>query len=102
MDTARATLAWTSFEEVATNYTLEGDAMPWLCCALFLACRPAEDERINKDGDGEDGTLINMFFNFMSLSSHFPPLHFTPVFRVLSFTYKSRFHVLSFVNYISS
>ena len=55
MDSARANFAWSSFREVATNYTLEGEPMPWLCCALFLACRPAVEEDQQNADDQEDG-----------------------------------------------
>lgn len=43
--------AWGTYEEVATNYTLEGDPLHWLCCALFVASR---DASLNEDSDEEE------------------------------------------------
>ncbi|KAK7075859.1 Retinoblastoma-like protein 1 [Halocaridina rubra] len=31
--------AWTNYENIQLKYTLEGDQLPWLACALYAACR---------------------------------------------------------------
>nr|XP_033798787.1 retinoblastoma-like protein 2 [Geotrypetes seraphini] len=33
--------AWESYENMSKNYTLEGNDMHWLACALYVACRKA-------------------------------------------------------------
>ena len=45
LDINRSNQSWSSFKEVSTNYSLEGDPIDWLCCAIFLACRSSEEER---------------------------------------------------------
>eukprot|EP00058_Branchiostoma_floridae_P026889 XP_002612380.1 hypothetical protein BRAFLDRAFT_218889 [Branchiostoma floridae] len=39
MDKIATEEAWQSFEKMSTNYTLEGDDLHWLACALYVACR---------------------------------------------------------------
>ncbi|KAG1681663.1 Retinoblastoma-like protein 1 [Nymphon striatum] len=39
MDRNTAEESWQSFEQISTNYTLEGDKIYWLACALYVACR---------------------------------------------------------------
>ncbi|XP_006818997.1 retinoblastoma-like protein 1, partial [Saccoglossus kowalevskii] len=39
MDTVAMEEAWQTFENISTNYTLEGDDLHWLACALYVACR---------------------------------------------------------------
>uniref|UniRef100_UPI00358DE562 retinoblastoma-like protein 1 isoform X4 n=1 Tax=Myxine glutinosa TaxID=7769 RepID=UPI00358DE562 len=39
MDEETATEAWNSFVRIRTNYTLEGEELQWLACALYVACR---------------------------------------------------------------
>ncbi|XP_064097871.1 retinoblastoma-like protein 1 [Macrobrachium nipponense] len=31
--------AWSNYENIQLKYTLEGDQLPWLACALYAACR---------------------------------------------------------------
>lgn len=39
LDQAAADEAWTSYENIQLKYTLEGEQLPWLACALYAACR---------------------------------------------------------------
>ncbi|XP_076823739.1 retinoblastoma-like protein 1 [Clavelina lepadiformis] len=39
MDKPTMELAWKAYETTKTNYTLEGDTLHWLVCALYSACR---------------------------------------------------------------
>lgn len=39
MDEETSNEAWSSYERISTNYTLEGDSLHWLACALYVACR---------------------------------------------------------------
>ncbi|XP_070574365.1 retinoblastoma-like protein 1 [Ptychodera flava] len=39
MDTPAKDEAWQAYENISTNYTLEGDDLHWLACALYVACR---------------------------------------------------------------
>ncbi|XP_063951479.1 retinoblastoma-like protein 1 [Lytechinus pictus] len=39
LDDATKKTAWESYERICENYTLEGDKIQWLSCALYVACR---------------------------------------------------------------
>ncbi|XP_016423922.1 retinoblastoma-like protein 2 isoform X1 [Sinocyclocheilus rhinocerous] len=39
MDEESSNGAWRSYENISTNYTLEGSDLHWLACALYVACR---------------------------------------------------------------
>ncbi|XP_061421579.1 retinoblastoma-like protein 1 isoform X1 [Lethenteron reissneri] len=39
MDESTVHEAWAGFEKIRTNFTLEGDELHWLACALYVACR---------------------------------------------------------------
>ncbi|XP_013394844.1 retinoblastoma-like protein 1 [Lingula anatina] len=39
MDQSAKEEAWEHYERINTNYTLEGDTIHWLACALYHACR---------------------------------------------------------------
>lgn len=39
LDDATKKTAWESYERICLNYTLEGDDIQWLACALYVACR---------------------------------------------------------------
>uniref|UniRef100_A0A6Q2XPU4 Retinoblastoma-like 2 (p130) n=1 Tax=Esox lucius TaxID=8010 RepID=A0A6Q2XPU4_ESOLU len=41
MDEQASNEAWKSYENISKNYTLEGSELPWLACALYVACRTA-------------------------------------------------------------
>ncbi|XP_063801376.1 retinoblastoma-like protein 2 isoform X2 [Pseudophryne corroboree] len=39
MDERARVEAWESYARISQNYTLEGNALQWLACALYVACR---------------------------------------------------------------
>lgn len=39
LDQATADEAWNNYENIQLKYTLEGEQLPWLACALYAACR---------------------------------------------------------------
>ncbi|XP_033625998.1 retinoblastoma-like protein 1 isoform X1 [Asterias rubens] len=39
LDDSSGREAWDTFERISVNYTLEGDDLHWLVCALYVACR---------------------------------------------------------------
>ena len=39
MDESTKEEAWHSYNKTVQNYTLEGNQMHWLACALYVACR---------------------------------------------------------------
>ncbi|XP_051884343.1 retinoblastoma-like protein 2 isoform X1 [Pristis pectinata] len=41
MDECARCEAWASYERISKNYTLEGEDLHWLACALYVACRKA-------------------------------------------------------------
>uniref|UniRef100_A0A4W3JIT8 RB transcriptional corepressor like 2 n=1 Tax=Callorhinchus milii TaxID=7868 RepID=A0A4W3JIT8_CALMI len=41
MDEAAKDEAWASYQSISQNYTLEGDDLHWLACALYVSCRKA-------------------------------------------------------------
>ncbi|XP_077144321.1 retinoblastoma-like protein 2 isoform X1 [Ranitomeya variabilis] len=41
MDERARAHAWESYGRISQNYTLEGNALHWLACALYVACRQA-------------------------------------------------------------
>ncbi|XP_069757692.1 retinoblastoma-like protein 2 isoform X2 [Narcine bancroftii] len=41
MDEGAKCEAWASYESIRRNYTLEGEDLHWLACALYVACRKA-------------------------------------------------------------
>uniref|UniRef100_A0A8B9ZMI6 RB transcriptional corepressor like 2 n=1 Tax=Anas zonorhyncha TaxID=75864 RepID=A0A8B9ZMI6_9AVES len=41
MDERARSEAWLSFQSMRRNYTLEGNELHWLACALYVACRKA-------------------------------------------------------------
>jgi len=41
MDVATRESAWNCYEAIVQNYTLEGNQLHWLACALYVACHSA-------------------------------------------------------------
>ena len=39
MDEETQEVAWHSYNKTVQNYTLEGNKLHWLACALYVACR---------------------------------------------------------------
>jgi len=50
MDNETMESAWTSYTTTRTNYTLEGEQMHWLACALYVACRKGVVPTVGKVG----------------------------------------------------
>ncbi|KAK2724085.1 hypothetical protein QYM36_002436 [Artemia franciscana] len=50
MDKMTTEEAWQSFENISQNYTLEGNKMHWLCCALYVACRRSHVPAVGQRG----------------------------------------------------
>ncbi|RXG73126.1 Retinoblastoma-like protein 1 [Armadillidium vulgare] len=54
LDKATADEAWSSYEVIQQSYTLEGDQLPWLACALYTSCR----KRLVPTVGGKPGNVI--------------------------------------------
>jgi len=52
MDSETSEAAWASYSSTRTNYTLEGEQLHWLACALYVACRRGSVPTV-----GQGGTL---------------------------------------------
>jgi len=50
MDNETMESAWTSYTTTRTNYTLEGEQMHWLACALYVACRKGVVPTVGRGG----------------------------------------------------
>ncbi|XP_064640132.1 retinoblastoma-like protein 1 [Lineus longissimus] len=50
MDKSAKDEAWQAFERISTNYTLEGDGIHWLACALYVACRKTVNPTVSGAG----------------------------------------------------
>lgn len=50
LDKASADEAWHSFQKLEVNYTLEGEKMHWLACALYVSCRKGVTPTIGGGG----------------------------------------------------
>ena len=50
MDTETMDSAWKSYITTKTNYTLEGEQLHWLACALYVACRRGVVPTVGKGG----------------------------------------------------
>ncbi|XP_059620291.1 retinoblastoma family protein [Phlebotomus argentipes] len=62
MDAETEKKTWASFENIRDNYTLEGNPIHWLCCALVIACRDSFTRTV-----GSQNNLV--LGNGVSLSS---------------------------------
>ncbi|EDO46411.1 predicted protein [Nematostella vectensis] len=59
MDEETAESAWSSYETIRTNYTLEGDSLHWLACALYVACRRSVVPTVDSSGTVE-GNCVSL------------------------------------------
>jgi len=59
MDTDTLESAWNSYRTTRTNYTLEGDQMHWLACALYVACRKVVPT-VGGRGDVHQGNGVSL------------------------------------------
>ncbi|XP_068725602.1 retinoblastoma-like protein 1 [Montipora capricornis] len=59
MDEDTSSEAWSSYQRISTNYTLEGDSLHWLACALYVACRRSVVPTVDSSGTVE-GNCVSL------------------------------------------
>ncbi|XP_012540035.1 retinoblastoma-like protein 1 isoform X4 [Monomorium pharaonis] len=60
MDAAAASEAWKSYETIRQNYTLEGDQLHWIGCAVYVACRKFSIPTVGKPGTNVEGNCVSL------------------------------------------
>ncbi|KAF7995614.1 hypothetical protein HCN44_006721 [Aphidius gifuensis] len=60
MDAKAASKAWKSYSTIRQNYTLEGDQIHWLGCALYVACRESSTPTVGRPGSNVEGNLVSL------------------------------------------
>ncbi|XP_033213411.1 retinoblastoma-like protein 1 isoform X2 [Belonocnema kinseyi] len=60
MDATSASEAWRSYETIRENYTLEGDPIHWIGCALYVACRKSSTPAVGKTGANIEGNWVSL------------------------------------------
>ncbi|XP_066587263.1 retinoblastoma-like protein 1 isoform X2 [Prorops nasuta] len=60
MDAAAASEAWKSYETIRQNYTLEGDQLHWIGCALYVACRKSSIPTVGRTGTSVEGNCVSL------------------------------------------
>ncbi|XP_076162240.1 retinoblastoma-like protein 1 isoform X3 [Ptiloglossa arizonensis] len=60
MDATAASEAWKSYESIRQNYTLEGDQLHWIGCALYVACRKSSIPTVGKTGTNVEGNCVSL------------------------------------------
>ncbi|XP_054002430.1 retinoblastoma-like protein 1 isoform X3 [Hylaeus anthracinus] len=60
MDATAASEAWKSYESIRQNYTLEGDQLHWIGCALYVACRKSSIPTVGKTGANVEGNCVSL------------------------------------------
>ncbi|OXU30844.1 hypothetical protein TSAR_012648 [Trichomalopsis sarcophagae] len=60
MDASAASEAWKSYENIRQHYTLEGDQLHWIGCALYVACRKATTPTVGKTGANIQGNCVSL------------------------------------------
>ncbi|XP_011500736.1 PREDICTED: retinoblastoma-like protein 1 isoform X2 [Ceratosolen solmsi marchali] len=60
MDASAASEAWRSYENIRQHYTLEGDQLHWIGCALYVACRKASTPTVGKTGANIQGNCVSL------------------------------------------
>eukprot|EP00118_Oscarella_pearsei_P028309 m.1847 g.1847 ORF g.1847 m.1847 type:complete len:955 (+) comp7962_c0_seq1:163-3027(+) len=58
MDEATQTAAWTEFERILDNFTIEGDKLHWLACSLYVSCRTSVVETVG--GEKSSGNSVSL------------------------------------------
>ncbi|XP_078093101.1 retinoblastoma-like protein 1 isoform X2 [Mustelus asterias] len=61
MDLESGAEAWSNLQKIRLNYTLEGETLHWLACALYVACRKGITPTVGKgmmEGNGVSLTRI--------------------------------------------
>lgn len=59
MDGNATAKAWQSFVQISNTYTLEGDSLHWLACALYVACRTCAIPTVIK-GSFVEGNCVSL------------------------------------------
>ncbi|XP_011313667.1 retinoblastoma-like protein 1 isoform X2 [Fopius arisanus] len=60
MDATAASEAWRSYSTIRQNYTLEGDQLHWIGCALYVACRESSTPTVGKPGSNVEGNCVSL------------------------------------------
>uniref|UniRef100_T1J484 Retinoblastoma-like protein 1 n=1 Tax=Strigamia maritima TaxID=126957 RepID=T1J484_STRMM len=60
MDKNTTVDAWQSYEKINMNYTLEGDTLHWLACALYVSCRSSSVPTVGKSGAVIEGNCVSL------------------------------------------
>lgn len=60
LDRATADEAYNSFQRIQINYTLEGEKIHWLACALYVACRKGTTPTIDGKGGYVEGNCVSL------------------------------------------
>uniref|UniRef100_A0ABD2XMS5 Retinoblastoma-like protein 1 n=1 Tax=Trichogramma kaykai TaxID=54128 RepID=A0ABD2XMS5_9HYME len=60
MDASAAKEAWESYENIRQHYTLGGDQLHWIGCALYVACRKASTPTVGKAGSNIQGNCVSL------------------------------------------
>ncbi|XP_011351658.1 retinoblastoma-like protein 1 isoform X2 [Ooceraea biroi] len=60
MDATAASEAWKSYETIRQNYTLEGDQLHWIGCALYVACRRSSIPTVGQTGANVEGNCVSL------------------------------------------
>ncbi|XP_046833957.1 retinoblastoma-like protein 1 isoform X2 [Vespa crabro] len=60
MDATAASEAWRSYETIRQNYTLEGDQLHWIGCALYVACRKSSTPMVGRTGSSVEGNCVSL------------------------------------------
>ncbi|KAG5321449.1 RBL1 protein, partial [Pseudoatta argentina] len=60
MDAAAASEAWKSYETIRQNYTLEGDQLHWIGCAVYVACRKFSIPTVGRPGTNVEGNCVSL------------------------------------------
>ncbi|XP_033326239.2 retinoblastoma-like protein 1 isoform X1 [Megalopta genalis] len=60
MDATAASEAWKSYETIRQNYTLEGDQLHWIGCALYVACRKSSIPTVGRTGTNVEGNCVSL------------------------------------------
>ncbi|XP_011875913.1 PREDICTED: retinoblastoma-like protein 1 isoform X2 [Vollenhovia emeryi] len=60
MDATAASEAWRSYETIRQNYTLEGDQLHWIGCAVYVACRKFSIPTVGRPGTNVEGNCVSL------------------------------------------
>ncbi len=52
--------AWSNYVATKHNYTLEGDQLHWLACALYVACRKSSVPTVGRSNTYIEGNLVSL------------------------------------------